>query len=203
MRFLCQHAYSANASVYLSPAILRLADKLVRVQETFTIRAVLRAVCTATLSASCFVLTEAIAERIPALYAPPDSGAMGIRLGTENPTGRPIYATSPQALQLPAPNRVVSVHDSRATNWDYQTGYHWQYVDQQVINHIVARGVMALTERSSTVDAWNDLVPYQPGEEMATKLNLNNSGCSPAPRCRPHRHRHRPQRASSCRWCKP
>jgi hypothetical protein len=35
-----------------------------------------------------------------------------------------------------------------------------------------------LTERTNTVDAWNDLIPYQPGEEVVIKLNFNNAGCS-------------------------
>ena len=184
VRYPCQQACLANVSMYLSPAILPLAHRRIRVRETLTVRAVLRAVCMVTLFFSCFLLIEAIAERVPALYAPPASeamvehGAIGIRLNTENSTGRPVYATSPQALQLPVPNRVVSVHDSRATNWDYQTGYHWQYIDQEPVNNMVARGVMALTGTTNTVDAWNDLIPYQPGEEVVIKLNFNNAGCS-------------------------
>jgi len=184
VRYPCQQACLANVSMYLSPAILPLAHRLIRVRETLTVRAVLRAVCMVTLFFSCFLLIEAMAERVPALYAPPVGeamrrhGAIGIRLNTENSTGRPVYATSPQALQLPVPNRVVSVHDSRATNWDYQTGYHWQYIDQEPVNDMVARGVMALTERTNPVDAWNDLIPYQPGEEVVIKLNFNNAGCS-------------------------
>ena len=136
------------------------------------------------LFGSCFLLIGVIAKGVPAPHAPSASGAMvqheaiGIRLNTENSTGRPVYVTSPQALQLPVPNRVVSVHDSRATNWDYQTGYHWQYIDQELVDDMVARGVKALTGRANTVDAWNDLIPYQPGEEVVIKLNFNNAGCS-------------------------
>jgi hypothetical protein len=183
-RYPCQQACLANVSMYLSPAILPLAHRLIRFRETLTVRAVLRAVCMVTLFFSCFLLIGTIAERVPALYTPPvgeamrQHGAIGIRLNAENSTGRPVYATSPQALQLPVPNRVVSVHDSRATNWDHQTGYHWQYIDQEAVNNMVARGVMALTERTNTVDAWNDLIPYQPGEEVVIKLNFNNSQCS-------------------------
>ncbi|HSF82071.1 MAG TPA: DUF362 domain-containing protein [Anaerolineales bacterium] len=184
VRYPCQQASMVNVSMYLSPAILPLTHRLIRVRETLTVRAVLRAVGMVTLFYSCFLLIEAIAERVPTLYAPPageamrQHGAIGIRLNAKNLLDRPVYATSPQALQLPVPNRVVSVHDSRATNWDYQTGYHWQYIDQEVVNDMVARGVMALTERSNTVDAWNDLIPYQPGEEVVIKLNFNNAGCS-------------------------
>jgi hypothetical protein len=70
--------------------------------------------------------------------------------------------------------RVVSIHDSSATNWDYITGYHWEYVDQNVVNNMVAQGVMALTGETNTVSAWNALIPYQPGESVLIKFNFNN-----------------------------
>jgi len=75
-------------------------------------------------------------------------------------------------------SRVVSVYNSDATNYDYVTGYHWEYVDQSVVNNMVAQGVMALTGETNTVDAWNELVPYQAGESILIKFNFNNSGCT-------------------------
>lgn len=75
--------------------------------------------------------------------------------------------------------RVVSVRDSRATNWDYVTGYHWEYIDQQVVNAMVARGVMDLAGIPDLPSAWMHLVPYQPGEAVVIKINCNNHGnCS-------------------------
>jgi hypothetical protein len=72
-------------------------------------------------------------------------------------------------------HKVVSIYDSDATNWDYATGYYWDYVDQDVVNIMMARGVMALTGESNVADAWRALIPYQPGESIAIKLNFNNS----------------------------
>ena len=46
--------------------------------------------------------------------------------------------------------RVVSVHDSSATNWDYETGYWWVYIEQEVVNNMVAQGVWALTGKTNT-----------------------------------------------------
>jgi len=75
--------------------------------------------------------------------------------------------------------RVVSVHDSDATNWDYTTGHFWEYVDQDIVNNMMAQGVMALTGETSYVDAWKALIPYQPGESVLIKFNFNNSfSCS-------------------------
>ena len=74
--------------------------------------------------------------------------------------------------------RVVSVHDSGATNWDYTTGYFWEHVDQDIVNNMTAQGVMALTGETNYVDAWKALIPYQPGESVLIKFNFNNSRCS-------------------------
>jgi hypothetical protein len=74
--------------------------------------------------------------------------------------------------------RVVSVHDSNATTYDYITGYHWEYVDQDIVNNMVAKGVMTLTGQTNTKDAWNVLIPYQAGESVLTKFNFNNSTCA-------------------------
>ena len=71
---------------------------------------------------------------------------------------------------------VVSIHDSKATNWDQVTGYYWEYVDQDVVNNMMAQGVMALTGETNTMNAWNALIPYQSGESVLIKFNFNNSG---------------------------
>jgi len=79
------------------------------------------------------------------------------------------------ALAQPKP-RVVSVHDPNATYWDHVTGYHWEYIDQEVVNNMVARGVKALTGESTVSDAWSALIPYQPGDAVVIKVNFNNAG---------------------------
>jgi len=48
-RYPCQQACMINVSVYLSPAILPLAHRLIRVRETLTVRVVLRSVCMVTI----------------------------------------------------------------------------------------------------------------------------------------------------------
>lgn len=70
--------------------------------------------------------------------------------------------------------RVVSIHDVNATNWDYATGFYWQYINQNVVNDMVKKGVMALTGGVNAVEAWKILIPYQAGEAVAIKVNFNN-----------------------------
>jgi len=76
--------------------------------------------------------------------------------------------------------RVVSVHDGNATNWDHMSGYHWDYIDQETVNDMVACGVMALTSSNSLSEAWRKLIPYEGGQFVVIKINLNNSmSCDP------------------------
>jgi hypothetical protein len=70
---------------------------------------------------------------------------------------------------------VVSVHDGSATNWDHVSGYHWERIDQEVVSDMVATGVMTLTAKSTLASAWQHLIPYQNGEAVALKVNLNNT----------------------------
>ncbi len=94
-----------------------------------------------------------------------------VPLGTSAITSSAIQPAAAQGFD----HRVVSVHDSDATNWDYSTGFHWEYIDQDIVNSMVAGGVKALTGETNTVDAWKALIPYQPGESIAIKLNFNNA----------------------------
>lgn len=71
-------------------------------------------------------------------------------------------------------HRVVSIHSSEATSYDYSTGMHWEYVNQEVVSEMVLRGVMTLTKKTNLKDAWQELIPYQAGEAVAIKVNFNN-----------------------------
>ena len=183
LRYPCQQACMTNVSLYLSPAILLLAHRIIYTRERFNVNTAFRAVCKVALFLLCFLFVEVVGERSLALYnqqaakAMPKHGPLGVRFHAGDSSGRSVYVTSPQAYNLPVPNRVVSVHDSRATNWDYKTGYHWEYIDQKVVDDMVARGIKALTGKDNLVAAWKSIVPYQPGDDIAIKLNFNNSSC--------------------------
>ena len=70
---------------------------------------------------------------------------------------------------------VVSVRDTHASDYDHNTGYFWEHVNQQAITNMVNKGVMALTGTFSVTDAWRALIPYSEGENVLMKLNFNNS----------------------------
>lgn len=100
--------------------------------------------------------------------------------------GTKIYL--PLILKPPSPsNRVVHVHDTDATYWNFGSSYYGNYVRQDVVNNMVDRGVMALTGTGSVAQAWATLFKavnadgYQSGQKIAIKVNFNNSlgsGCS-------------------------
>jgi hypothetical protein len=72
-------------------------------------------------------------------------GPIGIPVGKVTGAGSPVFLTSPYAMaELPSPQRVLSVHDSRATDWDHSTGYHWEYIHQDIVDTMVAYGVIYL-----------------------------------------------------------
>jgi len=75
----------------------------------------------------------------------------------------------------PGESRVVHVHDPSATSWDFGDDYYGNFVDQDVVNGMVDRGVMELTGASTVAEAWRSLIPdYAPGRAIAIKVNFNN-----------------------------
>jgi hypothetical protein len=72
--------------------------------------------------------------------------------------------------------KVVHVHDSQATYWDFSTGWYGDYVRQSVVDEMVEQGLMELTGATSVAQAWATILPdYLPSQKIAIKVNLNNS----------------------------
>jgi len=182
LRYPCQQACMANVSLYLSPVVLLAAKRVIRAREQVTARAVIRAVGIVSLLLLLFFVVDAAGGRLwqritrPAALTAASSGTTGDAEGAPGAANLPAYVASPPPQRALPPSRVVSVHDSRATGWDYQTGYYWQCIDQEVVDDMVAQGIRALTGKDNLKDAWSDLIPYQPGDDVAIKCNFNNSG---------------------------
>ncbi len=97
----------------------------------------------------------------------PSAGAQG---GDSTP-----QAYLPLAMKKHLRHKVVHVHASAATFWDFQTGWYGDYVDQGVVNEMVERGLLELTGFGSLDSAWASLLPgYSTGSKIAIKVNLNN-----------------------------
>jgi hypothetical protein len=80
-------------------------------------------------------------------------------------------------------NKIVSVHNNQATDWDFDGGfdgvnYYWEKINQDEVNRMFEVGMIELTGTSTLIDAWNAIIPYQTGDKVAIKINLNNEdGC--------------------------
>ncbi len=84
---------------------------------------------------------------------------------------------SPGATANASKPRVVHVHSSQATNWDFSTGWYGDYVNQDVVYEMVDQGVMQLMGTTTRAAAWQALIPdYVSGQRVAIKVNLNNAG---------------------------
>lgn len=185
LQYPCQKACLNNVIVFLGPSVSGGLHKLIHLQTNIHPNVVLR---TLIIVPVIMVITMTVdivsnynqsirnSEKMERAH---ESGPIGIPMGKVTATGLPIYSTSPFALaNLPAPNDVISVHDSQATNWDYTSDYYWQYVNQDIVDTMIALGVMHLTGTTNTHEAWNALIPYQAGESVVIKFNFNNSGCT-------------------------
>lgn len=81
------------------------------------------------------------------------------------------------------PHRVVSVHNSDASSWTFYSctsgtcaPYYGNFVDQSVVDNMIDRGLMELTETSTIEEAWGEILPdYLAGEKIAIKVNFNDA----------------------------
>jgi uncharacterized protein (DUF362 family) len=80
----------------------------------------------------------------------------------------------PLGMKAESNPRVVHVHASSATFWDFQTGWYGDYVNQDVVYGMMDQGLMRLTGTSTRAAAWEALIPqYVLGQRVAIKVNLN------------------------------
>ncbi len=94
----------------------------------------------------------------------------------------PFIMQPGKATALP---RVVHLRNASATFWN-GTGSYYAAVRQDIVDAMVQKGLQSLTGRSLWPDIWSTLFGrvrpggYAPGQKIAIKINLNNSGTSNA-----------------------
>ncbi|MBN1649281.1 MAG: DUF362 domain-containing protein [Spirochaetales bacterium] len=172
IKYPCQQTALANAGllVYLLPAfyITGIGKFINRIRkDTQLKKAVLLCIC---LLAVLFSTQMIIRKISVAGYWRNFPGNSGGVYGIADTDG---FKTNASAKALPSPHRVVSVHNSDASTWT-GTGNPHTTLDQDAIDQMVMRGVMSLTGETTSVEAWQALIPYNPGEIVEFKLNFNN-----------------------------
>lgn len=94
-------------------------------------------------------------------------------------TPQPTQPTPGTPLPPVTGSRVVCVHNPRVTDWNGSSQYYWNYVEQDAVDEMVDRGMMALTGTASVAEAWKKILPhYKVGEGIAVKVNINNTACN-------------------------
>jgi hypothetical protein len=192
IHYPCQQTALANLSIFLIPSAALLCYHMVcMLKRCVGRRRLFRYGAVATLSLA-LGLTACLGLRV---YKMHEAERYYQNLRTHGPFGTYTTAafgaaagtllTIPHAMALPSPHRVVSVHDANATHWTFPcTGsgvcaeYYGDdaYVDQTVVDNMVATGLKALTDETSLSGAWQKILPdYQAGEIIAIKVNFNDS----------------------------
>ena len=87
----------------------------------------------------------------------------------------PVFGSFARKAHANTRPRVISVHEPSATYWDHASGFHWDFINQNVVNKMVAAGVKALALKSDLGKAWQTIIPYKSGQSVAIKINLNNN----------------------------
>ena len=140
------------------------------------------------LSALFFVTVAVMAISLPITYHAP----LGISAYPDDKTDEGWYDpfVHPENSPLdpngvPAginPGRVVWNYNPDATSWN-GSGNFIDYIDQAVVDQMLAETLLDLVEADTEADAWDQLFKYHnggtgygAGEKIAIKLNLNRLG---------------------------
>lgn len=71
--------------------------------------------------------------------------------------------------------KVVRVYDKDAVVWDYKEEKYLNFINQEVVDKMVEKGVCVLTEKNTPDKAWEIIMTeYRPGDKVAIKPNFNN-----------------------------
>lgn len=181
LAYPCQQAALANSTALLTAGMLLLAHRLARIFHRSLRTRIQRAL-------GVFFIVLALVGSVgsaPGRWRRSAGAAGPVGLLQTDARGRDVFLTAPAAMQLPSAHRVVSVRDPLATSWDFScTGsgpcpvYYGddEYVDQAVVDRMVAEGLERLTGATTVAAAWQVLMPdFVPGRTVAVKLNFNDS----------------------------
>jgi hypothetical protein len=130
-------------------------------------------------AAAGYLVANRAGANSSALPAIPARQLLGAGLeGTRQERGLAPRSGAPlSAGHLDSRPKVVHVHSSGATSWDYASGWYGDFVSQAEVDLMVDRGLMELTGTASRTAAWQALIPgYLTGQRIAIKVNLNNAG---------------------------
>lgn len=84
---------------------------------------------------------------------------------------KPEFESIGEKVPIQRP-RIVRAYSPNATNWDYESDYYFDYIDQDVVNLMVRTGIRELTRGDySRITEY-----YTPGDKWSIKINCVNNG---------------------------
>lgn len=189
IQYPCQKAAATNVSIFILPFLLPLMQRTYGYLKRCPWRQVIKFLVATAISMGMISIAAHLwtrhqnAQQLKYYNQLKVSGPFGKKVasGSTIATG---FLTIPHAMALPSLHRVVSVHDADATSWDFCTSncdpsYYGDdaYVDQDVVDQMVDRGMRELTGTETLAAAWQVILPdYQAGEVVAIKVNFNCAG---------------------------
>ena len=70
--------------------------------------------------------------------------------------------------------RVLRVHNTESTYWDYETAPYVRFIREDVVSSMLKRGLCGFTGAATPGEAWRKIMPtYEKGDVIAVKPNLN------------------------------
>lgn len=108
-----------------------------------------------------------------------------------------VYPAFAGSLSYDSGSRIVRIHDPKATRpWDYSVNAPWNhtvepkedgtpgkteeryfdYINEDVVERMLDRGLRELTDARSVKDAWLQLLPgFKSSDLVSIKMNMNNA----------------------------
>ena len=124
---------------------------------------------------------SATAAQAPAAGLTPQAYLPLISHTAPTATPTPTRTPTPTAtVPAGAGPKVIHLHSTAATSWNFSSGWYGDYVNQTKVTEMVERGVKEVTGQSTVAAAWSVLLPgYAAGKGIAIKVNFNNAqSCS-------------------------
>lgn len=191
IQYPCQRTAATYVGLFFLPLFLPLLHRTYRYlnscgrREAIRFMVVLVSCLSLMFSASYFLRAHQDGKEAKYYQKLKEQGPIGKKLAGGGAAAGTAFLSTPHAMALPSPHRVVSVYHKDATSWDFQCtssgpcpAYYGSdaYVNETLVSQMMDRGMRELTDTDTLPKAWEVILPsYQAGEIVAIKVNFNDS----------------------------
>ena len=89
----------------------------------------------------------------------------------------PVDVSHPAIAAASVPQgKIVRIHSSTATTWNFSSGKYWDHIDQVQVHKMLDRAVLELSGEATISTAWQSIMAgYVSGDTITIKVNNNNA----------------------------